>query len=215
MPDVKVDDDVKTSEWAADGIISCMQYNSAQNEIAYGSSDHMVYIRKFSPDGTQMPLVNTLQHDAEVTALKWNTITKQWVTGSDDGMIKIWAGQGMNDLLQTLSEKSSVTCLCIDAVNGAIIAGLQHVIKVYDSEKYRLVQTNLGHTDSVRDIIHIPERNQYVSTSWDKTIRIWNEWKQIKKKVTEKEQTKTTGLFTSSRKQSRALPEEIQTTGEQ
>lgn len=56
--------------------------------------------------------------------------------------------------------------------------------RVYDSEKYRLVQTNLGHTDSVRDIIHIPERNQYVSTSWDKTIRIWNEWKQIKKKVT-------------------------------
>ena len=49
--------------------------------------------------------------------------------GSDDGMIKVWAGDGMNDLLMTLSEKSSVTCLCIDAVNGAIIAGLQHVIK--------------------------------------------------------------------------------------
>ena len=44
-------------------------------------------------------------------------------------MIKVWAGDGMNDLLMTLSEKSSVTCLCIDAVNGAIIAGLQHVIK--------------------------------------------------------------------------------------
>ena len=41
----------------------------------------MVYVRKFSPDGSQMPLVNTLKHDAEVTALKWNTITKQWVTG--------------------------------------------------------------------------------------------------------------------------------------
>ena len=51
--------------------------------------------------------------------------------GSDDGMIKVWAGDGMNDLLMTLSEKSSVTCLCIDAVNGAVIAGLQHVIK-YD-----------------------------------------------------------------------------------
>ena len=51
------------------------------------------------------------------------------ILGSDDGMIKVWAGDGMNDLLMTLSEKSSVTCLCIDAVNGAIIAGLQHVIK--------------------------------------------------------------------------------------
>jgi len=44
------------------------------------------------------------------------------------------------------------------------------------------MQTNVGHTDSVRDIIHIPERSQYVSCSWDKTIRVWNEWKQVKKR---------------------------------
>lgn len=51
------------------------------------------------------------------------------LSGSDDGTIKIWSGEGMNDLIQTLSEKSAVTCLCIDAVNGAIIAGLQNIIK--------------------------------------------------------------------------------------
>lgn len=32
--------------------------------------------------------------------------------------------------------------------------------RVYDCEHYRLVQTNVGHTDAVRSIIHIPERNQ-------------------------------------------------------
>jgi len=57
-------------------------YFECRNEIAYGSSDHLVYIRKFSPEGSQMPLLNTLQHDGEVTALKWNSINKQWVSGT-------------------------------------------------------------------------------------------------------------------------------------
>lgn len=34
------------------------------------------------------------------------------------------------------------------------------VFRVYDPENYRLVQTNEGHTDSVRTIMHITERNQ-------------------------------------------------------
>ena len=32
--------------------------------------------------------------------------------------------------------------------------------RVYEPETYRLVQTNVGHTDSVRSVIHIPERSQ-------------------------------------------------------
>jgi len=52
------------------------------------------------------------------------------LTGSEDGTIKIWAADGMNDLIQTLSEKVAITCLCIDSVNGAIVAGLQSTIKL-------------------------------------------------------------------------------------
>ena len=71
--------------------------------------------------------------------------------------------------------------------------------RVYDSEKFRLMQTNVGHTDSVRDIVHIPERGQYVSCSWDRTIRIWNEWKQTKKRgvsVPYKEKCDTSNIRT-------------------
>ena len=61
------------------------------NEFAYSSSDKMVYIRKFSTNGSKMTLVNTLQgHEAEVTCVKWNKITKKWVTGSEDATIRIW-----------------------------------------------------------------------------------------------------------------------------
>ena len=32
--------------------------------------------------------------------------------------------------------------------------------RVYEPDQFRLVQTNLGHTDAVRTIMHVPERNQ-------------------------------------------------------
>ena len=61
------------------------------NEIAYSSSDKMVYIRRFSPKGIEMVLLSTLQgHYNEVTCVKWNAVMGKWVTGSEDGTIRIW-----------------------------------------------------------------------------------------------------------------------------
>ncbi|XP_048258792.1 uncharacterized WD repeat-containing protein alr3466-like [Haliotis rufescens] len=165
-------------ELACDGVILCMDYSPSKNEFAYASSDKMVYIRKFSTDGSKMTLVNTLQgHDGEITCVQWNPITSKWVTGSEDGTVRIWSGSGMNECETILSVQGGVACLCMDKIHGAIVAGIQNTIRVYEAEFYRLVQSNLGHTESVRSIIHIPERNQYVSCSWDKTIRVWNAWK--------------------------------------
>ena len=66
---------------------------SSRNEFAYASSDGMVYIREFSTRGCDMLLRNTLQgHDLELTVVKWNDIYEKWVTGSEDGTIKIWVG---------------------------------------------------------------------------------------------------------------------------
>ena len=62
-----------------------------RKEFAYSSTDKMVYIRKFSTTGSKMTLVNTLQgHDAEVTCVRWNTVLDKWITGSEDGTIRIW-----------------------------------------------------------------------------------------------------------------------------
>lgn len=62
-----------------------------RNEIAYATSDHMVYIRKFSTVGSEMTLINTLQgHFGEVVSVCWNPVKNVWVTGSDDGTIRVW-----------------------------------------------------------------------------------------------------------------------------
>ncbi|KAK3098170.1 hypothetical protein FSP39_016842 [Pinctada imbricata] len=175
---------LESQELACDGVIMDMDYSPKHNEFAYASSDKMVYIRKFSTNGAKMTLVNTLQgHEGEITSVRWNPHNDgTWVTGSEDSTIRIWSGSGLNECEYVLSTKTGVCCMCIDKINGSIIAGAQSYIKVYDPESFRLVQTNVGHQDAIRSIIHIPERNQYVSCSWDKTIRVWNAWKKPKRK---------------------------------
>ncbi|KAH9505160.1 hypothetical protein Btru_058857 [Bulinus truncatus] len=179
------------NERACDDIITDMDFSPKTMEFAYSCADKMVYIRKFSTSGSKMTLSNTLQgHETEVTCVKWNHISEKWVTGAEDGTIRIWSGHGMNECEQVLSTQGGVTCLCIDRNHGSIIAGVQNVIKVYDADQYRLVQTNVGHTDAVRCIIHITERNQYVSCSWDETIRVWNTWKMPRGRQQHNTQTK-------------------------
>ncbi len=35
------------------------------------------------------------------------------------------------------------------------------------------LQSFAGHTDVIRSICHVEEKDQYLSGSWDKTIRVW------------------------------------------
>lgn len=173
----------ENSELASDGIIMDLTYSLDRNEFAYASSDKLVYIRRFSDRGADMTLSAVLQgHEAEVTQVQWNSVLGKWITGSEDGTIRVWRADGMAcDLV--LSAQGAVSALCIDQLNGCIVAGVQEIIRVYDPETKKIVQKNLGHTDSVRSIVHIPERSQYVSASWDKTVRIWNAYKKTRKKA--------------------------------
>ncbi|XP_078482123.1 uncharacterized protein LOC100175309 [Ciona intestinalis] len=174
-PDEDLDGSV--DELACDGVILDMEYCQKRNEIAYTSSDGMVYIRAFSPVGSEMVLRNTLQgHELEITAVRWNHVYDKWITGSEDGTVKIWSEDGMT-CERTLSTQGPVSTLCIDKVNGCIVTAVENIIKVFDMESLNLVQTNIGHTDNIRTLTHVVERSQYISGSWDKTIRIWNSYR--------------------------------------
>lgn len=163
-------------ELAADGIILDLEYSPETNCIAYASGDRCVYIRKFSPKGDEMTLQAVLQgHDAEVTGVRWNKKCNQWVTASEDRTIRIWPAEGI-PCLRMISNDGPVTSLCIDQTNGSIITGSSDkAIRTFDPEKRdEMVQKNVGHKDEIRFVIHIPARDQYVSASWDNTVKIWN-----------------------------------------
>ncbi|XP_033909027.2 uncharacterized WD repeat-containing protein alr3466-like isoform X2 [Acipenser ruthenus] len=163
-------------EVACDGVILDLAYSPKRNEFAYSSSDGLIYIRQFSPVGREMRLVSVLQgHQADITAIVWHHLSDKWISGSEDGTIRIWSADGIQ-CEHTLVTNGAVTCLSVDSLNGCIIAGVHNVLRVYDPESYLLVQRNAGHTDSIRSVLHIPERKQYVTASSDMTIRMWNSY---------------------------------------
>ncbi|RXM97499.1 Guanine nucleotide-binding protein subunit beta-like protein [Acipenser ruthenus] len=82
-------------EVACDGVILDLAYSPKRNEFAYSSSDGLIYIRQFSPVGREMRLVSVLQgHQADITAIVWHHLSDKWISGSEDGTIRIWVGTG-------------------------------------------------------------------------------------------------------------------------
>ena len=62
------------------------------------------------------------------------------------------------------------------------MASMDRAIRVYEAVKSgsqplcyegALVQQHHGHSDAVRCVIHVPEKQQYITASWDHTIRVW------------------------------------------
>jgi WD40 repeat protein len=68
--------------------------------------------------------------------------------------------------------------MCIDVLNGCVVTGsIDRVMRVYDTTlDMELVQSNAGHTDAIRSVVHIAARGQYMTASWDQTIRTWNSY---------------------------------------
>lgn len=78
-------------ELASDGNILDMCYCPKMNCFAYASTDSMCYVRKFAIYGSEMVLLNTLQgHFSEVNCIKWIENKLLWVTGGEDGTVRIW-----------------------------------------------------------------------------------------------------------------------------
>lgn len=186
---------IESIELASDGNILDMCYCEKNNHFAYSSTDTMCYIRKFSTCGSEMQLVNVLQgHTSEVNCIRWSKLNLIWITGGEDSTIRIWSEYG-DTCLQIINTNGTVNCICMDDIQNSIIVAAHDTIKIYEyvineddssNNEYQLVQTNIGHLDSIRDIIYINERNQYISVSWDKTIRVWRAWRKsslIKQKV--------------------------------
>ena len=94
--DVYSDPDATTVDaggTASTGYIHNMDYSPPLKCFAYAAgSDMCVYVREFSTIGSHMKLVYQLKAgvDSEVTCIKWNFVTNEWVTGMDNGEFRIW-----------------------------------------------------------------------------------------------------------------------------
>ncbi len=98
------------------------------------------------------------------------------VSGSYDNSIRVWDN---NTCVKVLNAGSGIYCL-IQLVDGRLLAGMSNgEIKVWDipsdnkSENIRHIKTIKAHSDWIRCIRQLYE-GLVASSSYDKTIKIWN-----------------------------------------
>jgi WD40 repeat protein len=100
------------------------------------------------------------------------------ISGSEDKSIKYWNlvdGKFVNT--DSLKEHTS-TVLCLAQVGNLFASGSRdETIRIWDFHEKRSLNVLVGHTDSVRCIIHLKwdkDQTTILSGSEDNTIRMWN-----------------------------------------
>ncbi|XP_026576843.1 uncharacterized protein LOC113449933 [Pseudonaja textilis] len=170
--------------------VACSQN---RREFAFSTSTG-VFICAFNFHCADLELMAELcGHKITVLALAWHPQQNKWVTGAEDGTIQVWSKDG-GCCVRNMKAPRGITCICIDQINGCIMAGEHDTIRylslnrfvtlpfsicrIYDPNSGALVQSYTGHQDSIKGLIHVPEMKQYVSVSLDGTARIWKAYHQ-------------------------------------
>ena len=76
-------------------------------------------------------------HRAEVSSVKWHNVISRWVTGSEDGTIRIWADTGEEE--KVLNVKKPITCLTcdkerVDIQDGNLIFQMSQNLSFYNCQ---------------------------------------------------------------------------------
>ncbi|KNC47456.1 uncharacterized protein AMSG_02473 [Thecamonas trahens ATCC 50062] len=74
---------------------------------------------------------------------------------------------------QGISESSRIR-VAAKQTRGMVVAGTDEgKIFVYNPVRREVVASLFGHADLVKCVVYLPQRHQYVSGSWDNTLKVW------------------------------------------
>lgn len=127
--------------------------------------------------GTNFTCLQTLAgHSNVVNSVAYSPDGSKIISGSQDGIIKIWdANTGA--CFQTLTGHfGSVRSVAFSHDGSKIISGAgDKTIKIWDANTGECLQTLEGHLYSVRSVAFSPDGTRIISGSSDSTIKIWGE----------------------------------------
>ena len=86
------------------------------------------------------------------------------MSGSEDATLRTWSPDG--EPVGTAHTRDAVTAMCTDQETGyCVAASMDLCIRVYDLVNGEVITTHSGHTDAVRNIVHVPQKNEYLRSS--------------------------------------------------
>jgi len=112
---------------------------------------------------------------AGVNSVAFDSDGKRALSGSDDGIVRLWDLAKGQQIRTFRGHADAVTSVCFSPDGTQFLSGSNDkTVRLWDIEKPEAIKTFNGHTDKVTSVSFSPIRTQVLSGSMDWTIRLWN-----------------------------------------
>jgi WD40 repeat protein len=116
---------------------------------------------------------NRFVHSSNVTSVAFSPDGKTIVSGTKEGILKLWNLAGKE--IKSFNHSAKVTSVTF-IPDGTTVAsgGEDNTVKLWHLNGKELLQTCKGHTDYVTSLAVSPDGKTIASGSRDKTVRLWS-----------------------------------------
>ena len=151
--------------------INSLNFNPKTQALVSVSHDKMVKLWRFN--NTQIRQLKG--HTAEVRSVSFSPTDHLIATGSDDAQVKLWNSDGTfkRTIIENQGKIRAVNFNNKSQLLG--IASANATAFIWDIEKDSNSRKLLGHGDQVHSIDFSFDNQIIATTSYDETIRIWNQ----------------------------------------
>ncbi|XP_024530233.1 uncharacterized protein LOC9659693 [Selaginella moellendorffii] len=166
--------------------VLCMIHDPTSDVLVTGSEDCKIRIWNLDTQptvsrcqvaGGEVTGPDVLRgHEAKIVGLcVHNEEGMQYSPPRDEGEIAMWDPDAGCVTKTMCHKKEPVTCLFVDEINKLVLMSMlsDHFIRGFDLNMEKELCTYVGHKDQIHSLVHFPHRKQYLSGSWDSTIRAW------------------------------------------
>lgn len=170
--DLHTKHEIECIEHAHDAPIHTLEFAELREELATAASEPIVKIWCSFKHKLKHVLSG---HYGEVVSVKWCMFKLCWITAGEDGTIRLWDTDGVQQKEVTYRGEC-ITTMLVDETNERLLAAMtDRAVRVYNLSSGELEQVGkyTGHTDILRSLVFVEEKAQYLSCSWDKSIRVW------------------------------------------
>ncbi|KAL6940645.1 hypothetical protein ACO0QE_004557 [Hanseniaspora vineae] len=114
-------------------------------------------------------------HNRAVRRLDFDSLGKKFLSSSYEKFVKLWDTESGKVIHSFSLPAYSTTVKFSPKIDDQFLVGLSNSeIKHFDIRDHKCMQTYDQHTSSILDIEFFPDGSKFISTSEDKTVRIWN-----------------------------------------
>lgn len=154
--------------------VNCLAYSPDSQLLATGADDNKVKVWTVS---SGFCFVTFTEHTNAVTALHFMANNHSLLSASLDGTVRAWdLFRYRNFRTFTTPSSRQFVSLASDQSGEVICAGTldSFEIFVWSMKTGRLLDILSGHEGPVHGLVFSPTNATLASSSWDKTVRLWN-----------------------------------------